>query len=62
MATSSTPDTKSEQPKLVDELRKMEYEPLMPVEKKLILWSVGLGAAALGLLVWLSYRFFPSGH
>lgn len=31
-----------------DELRKMRAEPLLPVEKKLIAWSLGLG---LGLLV-----------
>jgi hypothetical protein len=51
-----------EAPRLADELRKMEYEPLLPIEKKLILWSVGLGVVALGLLVWLSYSFFPTGH
>ncbi len=62
MAISSSPETKPGQPKLVDELRKMEYEPLMQVEKKLIVWSLGLGVAALGVLVWLSYQFFPSGH
>ena len=50
------------QPRLVDELKKMEVEPLLPIEKKLIAWSIGLGLLALGLLVWLSYSFFPSGH
>ena len=44
-------------PKLSDELRKMEYEPLLPVEKKLILWSVGLGIVLLALLIWLSSFF-----
>ncbi len=52
----------SEQPKLADELRKMEYEPLLPVEKKLIGWSIGLGIVLLGMLVWVSYTFFPGGH
>jgi hypothetical protein len=51
-----------EQPKLADELRKMEYEPLLPVEKKLIGWSIGLGIVLLGMLVWVSYTFFPGGH
>jgi hypothetical protein len=48
---------KSEEPKLADELRKMEYEPLLPIEKKLIAWSIGIGLAALGALVWLSELF-----
>jgi hypothetical protein len=29
------------------------------VEKKLIAWSIGLGVLLLGLLVWVSYTFFP---
>jgi hypothetical protein len=48
------------EPKLADELKKLEYEPLLPVEKKLIIWSIGLGTALLGLLVWVSYTFFPA--
>jgi hypothetical protein len=51
-----------EEPKLSEELKKMEYEPLLPVEKKLIGWSIGLGLLLLGLLVWISYTFFPGGH
>ncbi len=47
---------------LKDELRKMEWEPLLPVEIKLISWSIGLGVALLGILVWVSYTFFPAGH
>lgn len=49
------------QPKLSEELKKMEYEPLLPVEKQLIGWSIGLGIVLLGILVWISYRFFPAG-
>ena len=49
-----------EQPKIADELKKMEYEPLLRVEKQLLIWSLGLGIALLGLLVWVSYRFFPA--
>lgn len=51
----------SEEPKLMDELKKMEYEPLLPVEKKLIAWSLGLGVVLLVILVWVSYTFFPRG-
>ena len=40
----------------------MEYEPLLPVEKKLIGWSLGIGVVSLGILVWVSYTFFPAGH
>ncbi len=51
-------------PKIADELKKMdaEYEPLLPVEKKLIGWSIGLGVVGLAILVWISYTFFPAGH
>jgi hypothetical protein len=50
--------------RLVDELKEMERarEPLLPVEKKLIGWSIGLGVGLLGVLVWVSYTFFPAGH
>jgi hypothetical protein len=48
--------------KLIDELQKMEYEPLLPVEKKLISWSIIIGIVSLGILVWISYTFFPAGH
>ncbi len=47
---------------LVSELSRMEFEPLLPVEKKLIAWSIGLGIVGLGFLVWVSYTFFPAGH
>ncbi len=50
------------QARLVDELKEMEREPLLPVEKKLIGWSIGLGVALLGILVWVSYTYFPAGH
>lgn len=47
-----------EEAKIADELRKMEYEPLLAVEKKLIAWSIGMGVAALAALVWISEVFF----
>jgi hypothetical protein len=52
--------TEQEQPRLADEMEKMEFEPLLPVEKKLIVWSIALGVVLLGLLTWVSYRFFPA--
>jgi hypothetical protein len=51
-----------EQPKLAEEIKKMEKEPLLPVEKKLIAWSLGLGVVLLGLLIWINYTFFAPGH
>jgi len=47
-----------DQPKLNEELRKMEYEPLLPIEKRLIIWSLSLGVGLIVLLVWLSHTFF----
>jgi hypothetical protein len=52
----------AEEHRLIDELQKMEYEPLLPVEKKLISWSIIIGIVSLGILVWISYTFFPAGH
>jgi len=54
--------TENEQPRLADEIEKMEmeYEPLLPVEKKLIIWSISLGVALLVILTWVSYTFFPA--
>ncbi len=47
---------------LAKELKEMQWEPLSAVEKKLIGWSIGLGITLLGILVWVSYTFFPAGH
>jgi hypothetical protein len=47
----STIVEKTEQPKLADEMQKMACEPLLPVEKKLIGWSLGLGIVLLVVLV-----------
>ncbi|MCX7794642.1 MAG: hypothetical protein N2257_09620 [Thermodesulfovibrionales bacterium] len=51
-----------EEPKVAEELKKMEYEELLPVEKKLITWSLVLGIILLFVLVWVSYTFFPAQH
>jgi len=44
--------------KIADEMKKMEYEPLLPIEKKLLVWSLSLGVVLLVLLVWISNTFF----
>jgi hypothetical protein len=51
--------TMAEQPRIVDEM-KQASEPLLPVEKRLIAWSLILGVVLLGVLIWLSYTFFPA--
>lgn len=42
-----------------EELRKAQVEPLLPVEKKLIGWSLGVGLALLILLVIVN-QLFPA--
>ena len=49
----------TEETKIADEIKKMEYEPLLPAEKKLIGYSLALGVILLGILVWINYTFFP---
>lgn len=48
-----------EQPKIGEELRKIPYEPLLPIEKKLIGWSLGIGVVGMVILIYVSYTFFP---
>ena len=52
----------AEEAKIKKEMEKMEWEPILPVEKKLIAWSLILGVVLLGVLIWVSYTFFPAGH
>jgi hypothetical protein len=49
-----------EQPKIAEEMQKMAYEPLLPIEKKLIGWSLGLGIALLIVLLVVA-RLFLKG-
>lgn len=41
-------------PKLSDELRRIENEPMLPVEKRLVAWSIVLGLVLLAVLLFLS--------
>jgi len=53
----------AEEPKIGEALKKMqqEYEPLLPVEKKLIAWSLGIGLTLLALLYCVS-KLLPQSH
>jgi hypothetical protein len=45
--------------RIAEELARVPDEPLLPVEKRLIVGSLVLGLVLLGILVWISYTFFP---
>ena len=44
--------------KVGEALSKIPYEPFLQVERQLVAWSLILGLALLGALVWVSERFF----
>ncbi|HUH93461.1 MAG TPA: hypothetical protein VL742_10050 [Casimicrobiaceae bacterium] len=50
----------AQQPKLAEEMQKMAYEPLLPVEKKLIGWSLGLGIVLLIVLLVVARVFIKA--
>jgi len=49
---------KMDEPKISEEMDKMAYEPLLPVEKKLVFWSIAIGVILIIVLVWVSHTFF----
>jgi len=46
------------EPDIRDELQSQPHEPLLPIEMKLILGSLLLGASLLGVLWWVSSQYF----
>ena len=48
-------------PEIGQELQKIPDEPLLPIEKKLIGWSLGLGLVLMLILLVISHLFFPAG-
>jgi hypothetical protein len=46
-----------QEPKIADEMGKMAYEPLLPVEQKLITWSLAVGIVLLVVLALISRVF-----
>lgn len=49
-----------EQPKIAEEMQKMIYEPLLPIEKKLVGWSLGLGIVLLIVLLVVARVFLKA--
>lgn len=49
-----------EEPKISEEIEKMAHEPLLPIEKKLIGWSIVLGVILTVILVWVSRIFIKT--
>lgn len=47
---------------IAEELEKMQYDPWLPFETKLVWGCIGLGIILLVILVWISYTYFPSSH
>ena len=43
---------------LAEELASIPDEPFLPVEARLVGWSLSVGAILLVFLLWLSYTFF----
>ncbi len=41
-------------------LEEMPYEPLLPIEKKLIGWSLGIGVVLMLVLIILGRTYFPA--
>ena len=46
-----------QQSKIADEMGKMRHEPLLPVEKKLITWSLVIGIVLLVVLAFMRQMF-----
>ena len=49
------------EPNIARELAKAEAEPLLPIEKKLIGWSLGIGVALLVALAIVNHLFPVAG-
>jgi hypothetical protein len=59
MTESIRPADSAADPALAREMAAIPDEPLLPIEKKLIVGSLLLGLALLGVLYWLSQTLFP---
>lgn len=48
-------------PRLAEEMSKMPAEPFLPIERKLVVWSLVTGVVLLFVLLWTGNTFFPAG-
>ena len=48
--------TMPDEPRFVEEHKKMTSEPILPIERKLVVWSIATGVVLLFVLVWLARR------
>ena len=48
-----------DKPNISDEMGKIPDEPLLPIEKKLIVWSLAIGIVLMAVLIFLSRAYFP---
>ena len=60
MKGGSIVDRVQEEPTISEEIQKMTYEPLLPIEKKLIGWSLGLGIVLLIVLFAVARLFIKT--
>lgn len=51
----------ADESKIANELKKEQYVPLLPVEKKLIAWSLAIGLVLLLVLYFIS-KLLPEAH
>lgn len=59
MSERVEPKPEATDTRLVEEMASIPDEPLLPIEKKLIAWSLILGVSLLAILAWLSSTLFP---
>jgi hypothetical protein len=59
MTEPAADPSRTDEPRLAEEMAAIPFEPLLPIEKRLIAWSLILGVVLLVLLVWLSSTLFP---
>lgn len=52
----------ADKPNISDEMKKMDYEPLLPAEKKMIVYNLVIGVVLLTVLVWVNHTFFSTSQ